>query len=223
MRLKKFEINNTVFQLASNNESNQNILITVSNGEAEKSTLITKGEAFDINSEYFFQGTKKQSTSGKTKAKSKKFQIIGKVLGYLSLTVLLGITCLSYTGIMKARIVLTGSMVPSINPGDLIITVPPSRHMPVKGDVVAYQGRRFDGTSVGVFSHRIIGGDAINGFVVKGDANPSPDVQKPKTADITGVVVAIIPFIGKLLSPRLLLVLAPVILGLWLVIDALRE
>jgi signal peptidase len=198
-------------------------LITVSNSETEKSALITSGKLFDINSEYFFQGIKKPSTLGKSKVKSRKFTIIGKVFSYLSLTVLLGITCLSYTGIMKARIVLTGSMVPSINPGDLIITVPPSRHVPVKGDVVAYQGRRFDGTPVGVFSHRIIGGDAINGFVVKGDANPSPDVQKPKTSDITGVVVVVIPFIGKLLSPRLLLVLAPVILGLWLVVDALRE
>jgi len=54
------------------------------------------------------------------------------------------------------------------------------KKIPHKGDVVAYQGRRFDGSKVGVFSHRIIGGNQASGFIVKGDANPSPDVQRPK-------------------------------------------
>ena len=102
------------------------------------------------------------------------------------------------------------------------MTVPPSRIAPKKGDVVAYVGRRFDGTSVGVFSHRIIGGDAQSGFIVKGDANPSPDVQHPKIPDITGIVVFTIPFIGKILTPRALLVLVPLVFGFWLVLDALK-
>jgi hypothetical protein len=94
---------------------------------------------------------------------------------------------------------------------------------PEKGDVVAYEGKRFDGTKVGVFSHRIIGGDAQNGFTVKGDANPSPDVQRPKIPDITGIVIFILPFIGKILTPRSLIVLVPLIFGFWLVMDALKN
>jgi hypothetical protein len=88
---------------------------------------------------------------------------------------------------------------------------------------VAYTGKRFDGSSVGVFTHRIIDGDATTGFIVKGDANPSPDVQKPTLADVSGIVVFTIPFIGQFLTPRALLIFVPLIFGLWLVIDALRK
>ena len=94
---------------------------------------------------------------------------------------------------------------------------------PKINDVVAYTGRRFDGSSVGVFTHRILDGDAVKGFTVKGDANPSPDVQKPTLADISGVVVFTIPFIGHFLTPKALLIFVPLIFGLWLVIDALRK
>jgi len=74
-----------------------------------------------------------------------------------------------------------------------------------------------------VFTHRIIDGDATTGFIVKGDANPSPDVQKPTLADVSGIVVFTIPFIGQFLTPRALLIFVPLIFGLWLVIDALRK
>jgi hypothetical protein len=66
-------------------------------------------------------------------------------------------------------------------------------------------------------------GDAQSGFVMKGDNNPAPDTQQPTLADISGVVFYTIPIIGKLLTPRGLLVLVPSIFGLWLVIDALRN
>jgi hypothetical protein len=58
---------------------------------------------------------------------------------------------------------------------------------------------------------------------MKGDNNPAPDTQKPALADISGIVFYTIPLIGKLLTPRGLLVLVPSIFGLWLVIDALRN
>lgn len=118
---------------------------------------------------------------------------------------------------------LTGSMVPVINPGDIILTTPPSNITPKIGSIVAYVGRRFDGTAVGVFSHRIIGGNAQTGFIVKGDANPAPDIQNPTIPDITGVVIFVIPLIGKFLTPKSLMVIIPLIFGLWLILDALKN
>mgnify|MGYP003335686797 CR=1 FL=1 len=39
---------------------------------------------------------------------------------------------------------------------------------PKIGDVITYEARRFNGSPVGVFSHRIIGGNLASGFIVKG-------------------------------------------------------
>ena len=123
---------------------------------------------------------------------------------------------------MKARIVLTGSMVPVISPGDIVLLAPTPRTQPKLGDIAAYTARRFSGESVGIFTHRIIGGDPINGWIMKGDANPSPDVQKPKAEDMNGVVFFIIPWIGKLMAPKMLMILIPVGVGIWLIIDTLK-
>jgi signal peptidase I len=127
------------------------------------------------------------------------------------------------TGYVKARVVLTDSMAPTIKAGDIVLLDPTTHAVPKIGDVAAYTGRRFDGTSVGIFTHRIIGGDAVNGFIMKGDNNPSPDVQRPKIADVSGVVVFKLPFIGKVLNPKMLFILVPVVFGIWLISDALRD
>jgi len=124
---------------------------------------------------------------------------------------------------MKARIVLTGSMVPTINPGDVVLLAPPVRINPKIGSIVSYTARRFDGSPVGTFTHRIINGDPVSGYVMKGDANPTPDIQHPKIADVTGVVFFKIPFIGKLLTPKSLLIIVPCIVGFWFVMDALKN
>jgi hypothetical protein len=58
---------------------------------------------------------------------------------------------------------------------------------------------------------------------MKGDNNPSPDVQRPKVVDVSGVVVFKLPFIGKILNPKMLIILVPIVFGIWLVLDALRD
>ena len=153
----------------------------------------------------------------------RKATVLARWFGYVIAFTLISFSILSFQGSIKARVVLTGSMVPVINPGDVILTTPPSNITPKIGSIVAYVGRRFDGTAVGVFSHRIIGGSAETGFIVKGDANPAPDTQKPKVPDITGVVIFVIPLIGKFLTPKALMVIIPLIFGLWLIIDALKN
>jgi signal peptidase len=114
-------------------------------------------------------------------------------------------------------------MEPAISAGDVIITVPITKKAPQIDDVIAYQAKRFNGDNVAVFSHRIIGGDIENGFIVKGDANKSPDPQKPKAQDILGVVFLTIPFIGNLLTPKALFLLIPCLFGLWLIMDAMKN
>ena len=159
-------------------------------------------------------------------ATMQKYVRVKKVMsfsGYAVAISLMVFAGLSFTGNVKARIVLTGSMAPAINTGDVIVTVPIARKAPQVDDVIAYQAKRFNGEDVAVFSHRIIDGDIDNGFIVRGDANKSPDPQKPKAEDILGVVFFVIPFIGNLLTPKALFLLVPSIFGLWLIMDAMRN
>ena len=199
-----------------------NVLITISNVIGEKTVFITPNRIVESKASLFVEAPPERVIAGNRIWYTRVNSAV-KITGYVLAAVLLTFSTMSVTGIVKARIVLTQSMSPAINAGDIVVTIPPSKLTPKKGDVVAYIGRRFDGASVGVFSHRIIGGDAQNGFIVKGDANPNPDVQQPKIPDITGVVVYTIPFIGRILTPRALIVLVPLIFGFWLVWDALKS
>lgn len=203
-------------------KSDANILITVTSASGEKSAYISKlgvteivaGQLVDAAPEVQAEASKRKYVGIK-----KAFSISGYVVAIL-LMVFAG---LSFTGNVKARIVLTGSMAPAINVGDVIITTPITSKAPQIDDVIAYQAKRFNGENVAVFSHRIIGGDIDNGFIVKGDANKSPDPQKPKAEDILGVVFFVIPFIGNLLTPKALFLLLPCAFGLWLIMDAMKN
>jgi signal peptidase len=203
-------------------KDDENMLITLTSAAGEQSayvskqgvTVINAGQLVEPAPEVQSEDTKKQHL-GIKKALS--------ISGYLVAILLIVFAGFSFTGNVKARIVLTGSMSPAINVGDVIVTVPITQKAPQIDDVIAYQAKRFNGENVAVFSHRIIGGDIENGFIVKGDANKSPDPQKPKAADILGVVLFTIPFIGNLLTPKALFLLLPCLFGLWLIMDAMKN
>ena len=205
-----------------NPESEKYVLVTVSGEDGEKTVLVTAEKSFESKARHFVQAPKERVVQGTDKWKLQIARSI-KFTGYVFITVMLTFSVLSFAGITKARIVLTQSMEPTINPGDIVLSLSPDRLPPKVGDIATYTGRRFDGSAVASFTHRIISGDPKNGFVMKGDNNPAPDTQKPTISDISGVVFYTIPLIGKLLTPRGLLVLVPSIFGLWLVIDALRN
>lgn len=198
------------------------VLVTVSGAQGEQTVLVTADDSFESKAKLFVQAPKERIVKGSDLWRRQLVKIF-KGSGYVLLTVMLTFSILSFAGIAKARIVLTESMVPAINPGDIVLSLNPERLPPKVGDVATYTARRFDGSEVASFTHRIISGDAKNGFVMKGDNNPAPDTQKPGLTDITGVVFYTIPFIGKLLTPRGLLVLVPSIFGLWLILDSLRN
>jgi signal peptidase I len=198
------------------------ILLTISNSNGEHTALITPTEIAHSKAKMFVQAPPERVIT-KAQQKQQKFASITTGLGYVLSAILLSFSALSITGYVKARVVLTGSMAPAINSGDIVILIPTKHIEPKINDVVAYTGKRFDGSSVGTFTHRILDGNAESGFLVKGDANPSPDVQKPTLADISGVVVFTLPFIGHFLTPKALLIFVPLVFGLWLVIDALRK
>ncbi len=204
------------------NAHDSKILITLSSVLGERTALITPTEVIESKSKLFVQAPRERVTVGAKKVE-RKVTTYTRNIGYVLTAILVLFSISSAMGLMKARIVLTGSMVPTINPGDVVLLAPPATINPKVGAIVSYTARRFDGTPVGTFTHRIMSGDPIGGYVVKGDANPTPDIQHPKIADISGVVFFKIPFIGKLLTPKSLLIIVPCIVGFWFVMDALKN
>jgi signal peptidase I len=197
------------------------VLVTVSNALGERTVLITPTDIAPTKSKLFVQAPPERVTTA-VQQRNNRINNTIKYLGYALSAILISFSVLSASGFMKARIVLTGSMEPIISPGDIVLLAPTPRTQPKLGDIAAYTARRFSGEPVGIFTHRIIGGDPVNGWVMKGDANPTPDVQRPKAADINGVVFFVIPWIGKLMSPKMLMILIPVAVGIWLIIDTLK-
>lgn len=201
---------------------NNYVLITCSNATGSESVLIHGNRVSQARASDFVQAPRERILSNAEKLRERVYRLY-ITLGYSFLTVLMIFSILSFGGVIKARVVLTESMTPLIKPGDVVVTTPVSRKEPVIGDIVTYIAKRFDGSPVGTFTHRIIDGDKDSGFVVKGDNNPAPDVQRPKYEDIAGVLLFTIPFIGTLMTPRSLAILIPTLFGIWLVVDALRK
>ena len=203
-------------------QSDVNILVTVTSAAGEQSAYVSKQGVTVINAGQLVEAAP-EAQNDDAKKQHLGLKKAMSVSGYLLAILLIVFAGFSFTGNVKARIVLTGSMSPAISVGDVIVTVPITQKVPQIGDVIAYQAKRFNGENVAVFSHRIIDGDIENGFVMKGDANKSPDPQKPKAGDILGVVLFTIPFIGNLLTPKALFLLLPCAFGLWLIMDAMKN
>ncbi len=153
----------------------------------------------------------------KVKIKSRKRKLI---LEMASLLLTASLFAAMFSGFLQLRVVLTGSMRPTINPGDMVFAVSPKYFEPQKGRVVLYVARDLQGKPVTTWAHRIIGGDRSSGFEVKGDANPQSDIGRPKIKDIKGVVLFTIPKIGRVLSPIPLIL---IVSGIFLMATVLRR
>ena len=127
------------------------------------------------------------------------------------------------TGFMQLRVVLTGSMQPSINPGDLIIAASTKIATPEVNKVVLYSARDLQGKAVTVWAHRIIDGNEKDGFTLKGDANPNPDIALVPLSDIQSVVLATLPKTGKLFNPLSLALIFSGLIALSLITQARRR
>lgn len=196
-------------------------LITVTSKNIEKSVLISPRGLMQVDGDNYVLAPKERAKS----KRSANVRILARIFQFTS-WILLAVLSLSavmlVTNVAQARVVLTDSMSPEIMPGDVVIAVGTNWKNPKVGDVVIYTGKKFDGTPVASFTHRVIGGDQTSGFVVKGDKNESPDVQKPVLNEIEAVMLFTIPSLGLLLTPQSLTLLLFTFFGLWLIFDAFR-
>jgi signal peptidase I len=131
----------------------------------------------------------------------KVFDRVGDGLFGAALLLALG----TATGFMTLHVVASGSMVPRLNVGDVVIAISDEFSPPAMGEIVIFKGTKLNGEAIGPFAHRIVGGDAEAGWVTKGDANESDDSFRSTSVEIMGKVLLSIPGLGLLLEPRTLL------------------
>ena len=196
-------------------------LITVTKNKLEHGILITPRGLMQVDSKNYVispLNNSKQQVSIMEKTRL----LVTKTFTAIILLVLAALSLLITTHVVQAKIVLTESMQPVINPGDLLVSVSPGLISPQTGKVVIYTGKKFDGTVVASFAHRVIGGDEKSGYIVKGDANDQADVQRPTLSEIEGVVLFNVPKVGLLLNPKTMSLLLVFLLGIWFVAKGAR-
>ena len=123
---------------------------------------------------------------------------------------------------MRAYVVDSGSMSPTIQTGALVVDVPMTAATTLHvGDVIT-----FHPTPAVTTTHRIAVIDK-NGITTKGDANPSDDVGHIQPSMVVGKVAFSVPFAGyavaffqQPLRALALLLLIVALLGVWQLTDA---
>jgi signal peptidase len=83
------------------------------------------------------------------------------------------------------------SMEPRYHTGDLVLVEKHSSYH--AGQLIAYRVPKGDPMAGAQVIHRIIGGDATHGFIMRGDNRSAPDVWHPKPHDIVGAKALRLP------------------------------
>jgi signal peptidase len=95
----------------------------------------------------------------------------------------------------QPRVVLTGSMLPSVHPGDVALVAPAT-----VGKATLAQGAivlvRDPGRSSGYYLHRVVRYDEAGRIVTKGDANPTEDWPAVEPPRVAGQLRLVVPVVG---------------------------
>lgn len=89
-------------------------------------------------------------------------------------------------------VITSGSMQPTIQPGDIIVAAQPQPSLG-SGTVIVFD----DPASGGLVTHRIWSARANGEYVTKGDANLQPDSTPITDQNVRGVGRVLVPLIGK--------------------------
>jgi len=130
-----------------------------------------------------------------------KKQIVGySVAGIIALLFIFGVLVPALLGQLHFLIVLSESMKPNINMGDIVVTASANPEDIQVGDVITFRQPTASNPDRSV-THRvieIIDDDPGINFQTKGDANEDPDMVPIKSSDLIGKVFVSIPYIGYL-------------------------
>lgn len=103
--------------------------------------------------------------------------------------------------IFNGYVIVSPSMVPTININDAIVVKRQNNDKYNIGDIISFFSVEHD-VNGNVITHRVVGKNQVSAndsnYITKGDNNPIPDRMSVNTTNIYGKVVFIIPHLGKL-------------------------
>lgn len=144
------------------------------------------------------QAAARPSASGPQGTQRRGWRLLASVGGWalLALFAVL-IWPVKFGGLTSFVFVSGESMHPTYEPGDLVIAL---KSEPSVGDVVIYAPEGYGGAQV---VHRIIGGNAHEGWTVQGDNNDFIDPFTPRGEEVRGVVLVHIPNVAPIMNAML--------------------
>lgn len=93
---------------------------------------------------------------------------------------------------LALNIVATDSMVPTLDPTDMVVMVDPKIDQPEVGKIIVFTAQFFE-TYIPPHVHRIVGVEPNGDWITKGDNASQVDPWRVKPADVEGVVIGSVP------------------------------
>jgi signal peptidase I len=101
-----------------------------------------------------------------------------------------------FLGGPAAYVLVSGnSMLPTLEDGDFVVALGRERYS--NGDIVVYRIPAGEVGAGGQVIHRIVGGSAEEGYVLRGDNRTTVDLWQPTPSDIEGKLLLRIPAVGR--------------------------
>ena len=149
----------------------------------------------------------KQSTDAPQKSNRNQYlfglskkKIIGTAISLCAVVIIVWVIVIPlFQGSLRFLVVLSGSMEPSIRPGDIVVSVRDDPSNLNVGDIVSFQ--KVETAKKTLITHRIVNITDENGtryYQTKGDANDHPDQLLTPQQNVVGKVVITIPYLGYL-------------------------
>jgi signal peptidase I len=114
-----------------------------------------------------------------------------------------------YLGGSAGYVLVSGtSMLPRLHTGDVVLVTRRASYR--VGDVVAYRVPAGEPASGRIVIHRVRGGSARTGYIMRGDNRRTDDLWRPRPKDIVGTKRFVAPGAGRAAA----MVLSPLGLGL---------
>lgn len=105
--------------------------------------------------------------------------------------------------LFNSYVIVSPSMVPTININDAIVVKRESNDKYKIGDIISFFSTEHDANG-NIITHRVVGKNHVtanySNYVTKGDNNPIPDRLSVDTTNIYGKVIFIIPHLGNFQS-----------------------
>jgi len=128
---------------------------------------------------------------------------------------------LNVFGVISMRVILTDSMIPVIQPGDIVVTA--NWIKPTLNDVAMYRQRDIDGTIKQDVVHRVITLNSQGEYQFKGDNNKSMDAISVPKSDVIGTVVLKLKGVGNLFTIGGMISVLAIVIGIWIVIRGIKK